>query len=154
MKKVNGADPESIHPNVIIAIEIDPVAIRHRVEENEMEEGHTRILEIIERVVEIAKKEILSIQKEDVVMAMGIMTKSIQRYCILVMYENVISSINEKISILQTEEDEETRAYRLEIEKQKALREKVLRDKEMRRRQAAEDIKKEEVNIGSKVQND
>lgn len=56
------------------------------------------------------------------------------------------------ISFLQTEEDEETRAYRLEIEKQKALREKVLRDKEMRRRQAAEDIKKEEVNNGSEVQ--
>lgn len=50
---------------------------------------------------------------------------------------------------MQTEEDEETRAYRLEIEKQKALREKVLRDKEMRRRQAAEDIKKEEVINGS-----
>lgn len=57
---------------------------------------------------------------------------------------------------LQTEEDEETRAYRLEIEKQKALREKVLRDKEMRRRQAAEDIKKEEVNNNnvSKIHND
>lgn len=46
----------------------------------------------------------------------------------------------------QTEEDEETRAYRLKIEKQKAMREKILRDKEMRRRKAAEDIKsKDEV---------
>lgn len=47
----------------------------------------------------------------------------------------------------QTEEDEETRAYRLEIEKQKAQREKILRDKEMRRRKAAEELekKKEEV---------
>ncbi|XP_037914459.1 uncharacterized protein LOC119653679 isoform X4 [Hermetia illucens] len=36
------------------------------------------------------------------------------------------------------EEDEETRAYRLEIEKQKAMREKILKDKEMRRRKAAE----------------
>lgn len=46
---------------------------------------------------------------------------------------------------LQTDEDEETRAYRLEIEKQKALREKILRDKEMRRRKAAEDTRKEDV---------
>lgn len=33
------------------------------------------------------------------------------------------------------------------IEKQKAQREKILRDKEMRRRKAAEDLKKEEVNL-------
>lgn len=44
----------------------------------------------------------------------------------------------------QTDEDEETRAYRLEIEKQKAQREKILRDKEMRRRKAAEELKKED----------
>lgn len=50
---------------------------------------------------------------------------------------------------LQTDEDEETRAYRLEIEKQKALREKILRDKEMRRRKAAEDIRKEDVRSNS-----
>lgn len=50
----------------------------------------------------------------------------------------------------QTEEDEETRAYRLEIEKQKAQREKILRDKEMRRRKAAEELKKEEVTYLSK----
>lgn len=44
------------------------------------------------------------------------------------------------------EEDEETRAYRLEIEKQKAMREKILKDKETRRRKAAEVIKaKDEV---------
>lgn len=36
------------------------------------------------------------------------------------------------------DEDEETRAYRLKIEKQKAMRDKILRDKEMRRRRAAE----------------
>lgn len=42
--------------------------------------------------------------------------------------------------IFQPEEDEETRKYRLEIEKQKALREKVLRDKEQRRRKAVEEI--------------
>ncbi|XP_037929352.1 uncharacterized protein LOC119663825 isoform X2 [Teleopsis dalmanni] len=37
------------------------------------------------------------------------------------------------------EEDEETRAYRIEIEKQKALREKMLRDKELKRRKNLED---------------
>lgn len=37
------------------------------------------------------------------------------------------------------EEDEETRAYRLQIEKQKALREQIMRDKEMKRRRAAEE---------------
>lgn len=42
-------------------------------------------------------------------------------------------------------EDEETKKYRLEIEKQKSMREKILRDKEMRRRQAAEDKTKDEV---------
>lgn len=36
------------------------------------------------------------------------------------------------------DEDEETRAYRLKIEKQKAMREKIIRDKEQRRRKAAE----------------
>lgn len=141
MKKVNGADPESIHPNVIIGIEIDRVAIRRRVEENVTEDGHIRILEITECVGEIAKKE-------DVVMEMEIVTKTIQRYCILLILQNFLSRIMKIISFLKTEEDEETRAYRLEIEKQKALREKVLRDKEMRRRQAAEDIKKDEVNNG------
>lgn len=35
------------------------------------------------------------------------------------------------------EEDEETRAYRQQIEKQKAEREKLLREKEMRRKRAA-----------------
>lgn len=46
------------------------------------------------------------------------------------------------------QEDEETRAYRQEIEKQKSMREKILRDKELRRRKAAAEIKKEvEVNI-------
>lgn len=40
---------------------------------------------------------------------------------------------------LQVEEDEETRAYRLQIEKQKALREQIMRDKEMKRRRAAEE---------------
>lgn len=40
------------------------------------------------------------------------------------------------------DEDPDTRAYRLEIEKQKAIREKILKDKEMRRKQAAEDNKK------------
>ncbi|XP_055715711.1 serine/arginine repetitive matrix protein 1 isoform X2 [Phlebotomus papatasi] len=39
----------------------------------------------------------------------------------------------------EDDEDEETRAYRIEIEKQKAMREKILRDKEMRRRKAAEE---------------
>lgn len=38
-----------------------------------------------------------------------------------------------------SDEDEETRAYRLEIEKQKQLREKIMRDKEMKRRRAAEE---------------
>ncbi|XP_055326621.1 histone-lysine N-methyltransferase, H3 lysine-79 specific [Sitodiplosis mosellana] len=55
----------------------------------------------------------------------------------------------------KTEEDEETRAYRLMIEKQKAQREKILRDKEMRRRKAAEDLKKEEekkVNVDEPLQ--
>lgn len=42
-------------------------------------------------------------------------------------------------------EDEETKKYRLEIEKQKSMREKILRDKELRRRQAAEDKTKDEV---------
>lgn len=37
------------------------------------------------------------------------------------------------------EEDEETRAYRQQIEKQKAEREKLLREKEMRRKKAAGD---------------
>lgn len=50
--------------------------------------------------------------------------------------------------MFQPEEDEETRKYRLEIEKQKALREKVLRDKETRRRKAAEEIsQKDEVRM-------
>lgn len=49
------------------------------------------------------------------------------------------------LSLIQTDEDEETRAYRLEIEKQKAQREKILRDKEMRRRKAAEELKKDDV---------
>lgn len=48
------------------------------------------------------------------------------------------------LSNFQTEEDEETRAYRLKIEKQKAMREKILRDKEMRRRRAAEGTKHKE----------
>lgn len=38
-----------------------------------------------------------------------------------------------------SDEDEETRAYRLEIEKQKQLREKIMRDKELKRRRAAEE---------------
>ncbi|XP_055677572.1 histone-lysine N-methyltransferase SETD1B-A isoform X2 [Lutzomyia longipalpis] len=42
------------------------------------------------------------------------------------------------------DEDEETRAYRIEIEKQKAMREKILRDKEARRRKAAEEKAKGE----------
>ncbi|XP_050080107.1 death-inducer obliterator 1 [Anopheles maculipalpis] len=37
------------------------------------------------------------------------------------------------------DEDPETRAYRMEIEKQKATREKMLREKEMRRKRAAEE---------------
>ncbi|KAG4071368.1 hypothetical protein HA402_004072 [Bradysia odoriphaga] len=41
-------------------------------------------------------------------------------------------------------EDEETKKYRLEIEKQKSMREKILRDKEMRRRQAAEEKTKDD----------
>lgn len=44
-------------------------------------------------------------------------------------------------------EDEETKKYRLEIEKQKSMREKILRDKEMRRRQAAEEKTKDEVSL-------
>ncbi|XP_055388917.1 uncharacterized protein LOC129617970 [Condylostylus longicornis] len=44
------------------------------------------------------------------------------------------------------EEDEETRAYRLEIEKQKAMREKILKDKELRRRKAAEEKLTEDKN--------
>lgn len=44
------------------------------------------------------------------------------------------------ISRLQpSDEDEETRNYRLEIEKQKQLREKIMRDKELKRRRAAEE---------------
>uniref|UniRef100_A0A1I8PMH1 Uncharacterized protein n=1 Tax=Stomoxys calcitrans TaxID=35570 RepID=A0A1I8PMH1_STOCA len=39
----------------------------------------------------------------------------------------------------EVDEDEETRAYRLQIEKQKALREQIMRDKEMKRRRAAEE---------------
>lgn len=39
---------------------------------------------------------------------------------------------------IDPDEDEETRAYRLKIEKQKAMRDKILRDKELRRRRAAE----------------
>lgn len=35
------------------------------------------------------------------------------------------------------EEDEETRAYRQQIEKQKAERDKLVREKEMRRKKAA-----------------
>jgi len=38
-----------------------------------------------------------------------------------------------------SDEDEETRNYRLEIEKQKQLREKIMRDKELKRRRAAEE---------------
>lgn len=60
---------------------------------------------------------------------------------------NVNDKIQSKSFFEQTEEDEETRAYRLEIEKQKAQREKLWRDKEMRRRKAAEELKKEEVSF-------
>lgn len=35
----------------------------------------------------------------------------------------------------------------MEIEKQKALREKILRDKETRRRKAAEELKKDDVSL-------
>ena len=47
-----------------------------------------------------------------------------------------------KLQKKDDDEDPDTRAYRLEIEKQKAIREKILRDKEMRRKQAAEENKK------------
>lgn len=49
------------------------------------------------------------------------------------------------ISIVQEPEDEETRAYRLEIEKQKFQREKIMKDKEIRRRKVAESLKVNEV---------
>lgn len=45
------------------------------------------------------------------------------------------------------EEDEETRNYRLEIEKQKAQREKILREKEERRKRAAEDKYKDPATV-------
>lgn len=47
------------------------------------------------------------------------------------------------------DEDEETRAYRLKIEKQKAMRDEILRDKEMRRRRAAE---QKEARAGTRVE--
>ncbi|GAB0098974.1 uncharacterized protein DMENIID0001_147900 [Sergentomyia squamirostris] len=53
---------------------------------------------------------------------------------------------SEKVEVV---EDEETRVYRIEIEKQKAMREKILRDKEMRRRKAAEDKAKTEQTLVS-----
>lgn len=46
------------------------------------------------------------------------------------------------------DEDEETRAYRLKIEKQKAMRDKILRDKEMRRRRAADQKDAAEEKVG------
>ncbi|XP_073828428.1 uncharacterized protein isoform X3 [Musca autumnalis] len=49
----------------------------------------------------------------------------------------------------EVDEDEETRAYRLQIEKQKALREQIMRDKEMKRRRAAEEKQYEEKRGGN-----
>lgn len=57
------------------------------------------------------------------------------------------SDNNENILQPAEPEDEETKKYRLEIEKQKSMREKILRDKEMRRRQAAEEKTKDEVSF-------
>ncbi|KAM7347725.1 uncharacterized protein ACRADG_007221 isoform 2-T2 [Cochliomyia hominivorax] len=54
----------------------------------------------------------------------------------------------------EVEEDEETRAYRLQIEKQKALREQIMRDKEMKRRRAAEEKQYEEKRSGGPQQKD
>lgn len=48
-------------------------------------------------------------------------------------------SFSAPFCVQPSDEDEETRAYRLEIEKQKQLREKIMRDKEMKRRRAAEE---------------
>ncbi|XP_059621782.1 serine/arginine repetitive matrix protein 1 [Phlebotomus argentipes] len=53
-------------------------------------------------------------------------------------------SKDEKRDKAPEDEDEETREYRIQIEKQKAMREKILRDKEMRRRKAAEEKAKVE----------
>lgn len=52
------------------------------------------------------------------------------------------------LTLQPSDEDEETRAYRLEIEKQKQLREKIMRDKEMKRRRAAEEKQHE---VSSKI---
>ncbi|XP_061403059.1 serine/arginine repetitive matrix protein 2 [Musca vetustissima] len=49
----------------------------------------------------------------------------------------------------EVDEDEETRAYRLQIEKQKALREQIMRDKEMKRRRAAEEKQYEEKRVSA-----
>ncbi|XP_052873429.1 protein split ends [Anopheles cruzii] len=51
------------------------------------------------------------------------------------------------------DEDPETRAYRIEIEKQKATREKMLREKEMRRKRAAEEKLKSRSNESKPQEN-
>ncbi|XP_049300020.1 uncharacterized protein LOC125772387 [Anopheles funestus] len=51
------------------------------------------------------------------------------------------------------DEDPETRAYRMEIEKQKATREKMLREKEMRRKRAAEEKLKSRTNDAKPQEN-